>query len=66
MSNITVTTTCPLCKENAEIEVDTHGFIAWKGGVHIQDAMPKLSADVREQLISGTCNPCWSLMFGEE
>jgi hypothetical protein len=46
--------------------VPTHGLIAWKEGMLIQDAMPELSADERQLLISGTCGKCWDKMFQED
>lgn len=35
----------------------------WKTGTLIQRAMPNLSADQRELLISHTCGKCWDRMF---
>ena len=37
----------------------------WQAGELIQNAMPNLDADSREQLISGTCPKCWDEMFGD-
>ena len=33
--------------------------------LYIQDAMPELSADDREFLLSGYCQQCFSLLFEE-
>ena len=40
------------------------GLKAWEDGELIQDALPNLTADQRELLISGTCDDCWKTMFG--
>tara|TARA_Y100000310_G_C20387451_1_gene671140 strand:+ start:362 stop:508 length:147 start_codon:yes stop_codon:yes gene_type:complete len=46
--------------------VNSKDFISWNNGSYIQNAMPYLSADERELLISGTCGPCFDVMFAEE
>lgn len=56
---------CPFCHDVAELEVPTEGFMAWQSGELIQNALPELSADDREQLISGTCPKCWDELFPE-
>jgi cytochrome c553 len=66
MSNVSVYTVCPLCHEPDTLEIPEEGFLAWRNGQYIQDALPELSADKREQLITGTCPSCWTDMFGEE
>lgn len=55
---------CPFCGEYHEVEVSEADFYAWQGGELIQNAMPYLSADDREILISGICPSCWEKMFG--
>lgn len=55
---------CEWCEKSYELEVPVKGFRLWKKGELIQDAMPELSADERELLISGTCGKCWNVMFG--
>lgn len=54
---------CPFCQKSAEVEVPVKGFLAWQSGELIQNAMPEVDADSREQLISGTCSKCWDKMF---
>ena len=56
--------TCNKCSETECLLVDRQDFIDWRGGKYIQDAMPYLSADERELLISLTCGDCWEKMFG--
>jgi hypothetical protein len=60
----TVVVPCRWCGVIHELNPTVSGFIAWKDGVFIQDAMPELSAGQRELLISGTCDKCWDEMFG--
>lgn len=56
---------CAICHEKIEVKVPTSGYRAWRyGGQHIQDAMPTVSADYRELLISQTCPACWEKMWG--
>ena len=57
---------CVRCGDQFDMVVPTHGLIAWKEGMLIQDAMPELSADERELLISGICGKCWDKMFQED
>ena len=58
--------TCQHCKESSELAVNKQDIVDWTGGKYIQDAMPYLSADDRELLISGTCGSCFDKMFGDE
>ena len=41
-------------------------YDAWKAGTHIQDAMPDVSPEDREFLISGTTQEEWDESFGED
>lgn len=64
MSNtILVRVACPFCREADEVEVPVDGFQRWQAGELIQQAMPELDADKREQLISGVCAKCWDATF---
>lgn len=47
-----------------EIPVTQEQIDAWRGGVLIQDAMPNLSADDREFLMTGTTPEEWKELFG--
>ena len=62
----TMWSTCRKCKDQVEMEVYAEDVAAWENGELIQNAMPYLSADEREVLISGTCGPCFDKMFGGE
>ena len=64
---VTVIVSCIKCEEAQHITVGHADLDAWQGGALIQDAMPYLSADDREILISGVCGECFDNMFaGEE
>jgi hypothetical protein len=65
-SDYLVSTTCPICNEYDEVVVPLDGYLAWNKGALIQDAMPTVSVDVREQLMTGICPSCWEINFGEE
>ena len=56
---------CRICGDNQRIHVFPDDVTDWQNGKLIQDAMPYLSADERELIISGTCGKCFDEMFGE-
>ena len=57
---ITVNTKqCMFCGKTGTVEVPEDGFQKWRDGVLIQDAMPDVSKEVREVLITGTHPECW-------
>lgn len=59
----TVTVSCRHCERRFDLTVSTAGLIAWQNGMLIQNALPELTADERELLISRTCGECWDKMF---
>lgn len=63
-----ITKTCMFTgKENTlDIDVTQEQLDAWKNGMLIQDAMPHLSLDDREFLISGVLPDVWDREFKEE
>lgn len=63
MAQITVNITCRLCKNNYPITAKLNDLLAWKAGTLIQQALPYLTIDQRELLISNTCNNCYHGMF---
>ena len=63
--NDMIQATCRQCKVSVELFVNITDMADWKLGKYIQDAMPYLSADERELLISGTCGACFDKMFGD-
>ena len=58
-----VDTECPHCHKQAALTVDVEGYNRWKRGELIQVALPALTADQREALITGVCPTCWDKMF---
>jgi hypothetical protein len=65
MAKIT-TDPCIVCGETSVMEVETRGFVRWKGGWLIQDAFPEMSPDLREQLKTGTHPACFESMFADD
>lgn len=57
---------CNWCPTQIECPVNLEAIDRWRRGEMIQDAMPDMSADLREMFISGTCPKCWQDMFGLE
>jgi hypothetical protein len=64
MENTIINVRCNLCQVNHEVTVPVEGFKAWQNGELIQRALPTVSLDNRELLISKTCGPCFDKMFG--
>ena len=65
---ISVKVKCPLCKKDYTVDnVPRQRYFEWRNGgnLHIQDALPELSADDRESLVSGVCKTCWDNMFAD-
>ena len=61
MFDAKVVVACPFCRNVTTIEVVEKDYLAWRyNGVLIQNAMPYLSANKRETLISGLCDKCQS------
>ena len=59
--------TCPVCQHVFKVTVPLEGYEQWhEGNLLIQDAMPELTADAREQLITGICEDCWDKLFTKE
>ena len=47
-----------------EIDICQSQIDAWDGGMLIQDAMPDVSKDDREFIMSGSTHVDWDKMFG--
>ena len=63
----TIVVTCRFCsKKLAVTGVNSAGWDTWKRGGLIQQALPDLSVDDRETLISQTCAECWDSICGDE
>ena len=50
---------CPYCQEPQSVVVSADGLRRWREGELIQRALPELSADERELLLTGICAECW-------
>jgi hypothetical protein len=61
-----MTLPCVGCGEQHIVNVVPSELDAWQRGGLIQRAMPSLSEEDREMMISGTCAPCWEKMFSED
>lgn len=60
---VKISRTCIKCASERIIEAPVKGLAEWSHGGLIQDAMPDLSAEDREMLISGICPSCWEEMI---
>ena len=57
---LNIKTTSPHLGNVNYVEVDAICFMRWQEeGVNIQNALPELSANEREMLITGICPNCW-------
>lgn len=57
---------CPMCADASELEVDEQGALRWRQGELIQKALPELTPDQRELLMTGFHSDCWDKAFSEE
>lgn len=55
--------TCIKCKASVTVNCTDEQYETYTKGKLIQHAMPDVSADEREMLISGICASCWDKMF---
>lgn len=61
-----VTTPCRFCGIMEMVDVPTLGWLRWRNGELIQDALPDLSIEVRELLVSGTHLTCWDMHLADD
>ena len=64
-----VTRSCPVTgRINAmHIDVSAYAYCKWeRGDAYIQEAMPELSDDEREFILSGLTSEAWDALFQEE
>ena len=54
---------CPVCRRKGAIFVPVDGYEAWLNGTLIQNAMPDVRPELREQLVTGTHPDCWESLF---
>ena len=55
---------CIVTGKPHQVKVPAKGFNNWRKGMNIYHAMPEVSADDREFLISSTSPEGWDLLFG--
>lgn len=53
-----------MCGKLYSFEVPDKGYRRWLMGESIQKALPMLTPDQREIMISGICGKCFDKMFG--
>lgn len=63
---ITRTSTLTGKKRTKDLPVTQKQIDKWKGGAYIQNAMPQLSADDREFIMTGITPEEWDEAFPEE
>src|SRR5690349_10756737 len=56
---------CRRCGQITVVPCTDEQLERWRGGALIQDAMPNLSPDEREVLISGFCGKCFDEITAE-
>lgn len=61
--NVAVLCTCRMCKKELPLFLSLTGLMAWRNGALIQDALPELTVNEHEQLMSGMCPTCWNATF---
>lgn len=57
---------CVRCGKKKVYHLRPERVLAWRMGMLIQEALPELSAEDREFLISGLCPDCWNALWGSE
>ena len=61
-----ITRKCRWCDNTMTMKVIPVDYARWMSGTLIQKAMPYLTDDEREMLISQTCGPCWDKITGSD
>lgn len=56
---------CVQCRQTTVMHVHKIDYNKWRKGTPIQTAIPYLSTDERELLISNICGFCFDRMFAE-
>ena len=58
-----ITRRCPMDGTITVVKMLTSDYERWQGGELIQRAMPEMSIEDRETLITGLCAPCQGPIF---
>lgn len=56
---------CEVCHQTGFVIAPEEGIDLWRDGARIQDVLPGLTANEREQMVSGTHPRCWEKLFPE-
>ena len=64
-SSVLVERICQVTKREYSFTVPLENYKLWRGGMLMQDAMPDLSLDYREILITGWTPEEWNLLFND-
>jgi hypothetical protein len=59
LGTVGISTSCPFCGVKNLVRVPQEQYDNWNSGMLIQNAMPNMSADDRELLMTGICNDCF-------
>lgn len=62
---ITKTSTMTGLTNTMELDITQQQIEQWEGGMLIQNAMPNLTLDEREFIISGITSSEWSVAYGD-
>lgn len=60
---ISIQRVCPKCNKLQTVKVEQSQYYDWMRGKNIQIAIPTLTPDEREILLSGICPECWKQLF---
>jgi len=62
---VELTIQCPSCGNEKKLKVNPDKLHSWFNGMLVQNAFPDMSSSDREALITGTCDECWEMIFGD-
>ena len=65
LEQIQLEVTCKSCHKTFKIFVDPEGYKKWRTNTLIQKALPDLSVQERELLVSGLCSSCFDMLCDE-
>ncbi len=60
---VVVSGVCLKCDGGIALQLPEAGLIDWSMGALIQDALPGVTPEDREWLITGICSACWEASF---
>jgi|TARA_R110002126_G_scaffold248758_1_gene391562 hypothetical protein len=63
MLNITRTSPVTAAVTTMELDITMDQYARWRGGELIQQAMPNLTLDEREFIITGITKTCWDKLM---